>query len=133
MIHSAEEFVRLRTSDKPEEYSVAAGDEAPISVWFDVVNRYPEMREWVAHNRTVPLEVLERLAVDEDRSVRAAVADKRKLSDGLFDLLSRDVDEVVRQRIAYNKKTPVAVVERLTTDPVPLVRLVAQKRLKAEF
>jgi hypothetical protein len=128
MILSAEEFVRLRTSDLREEYSRAAEDEAPVAIWMDLISRFPDMREWVAHNRTVPLEILEVLARDPQRRVRAAVADRRKLSAELFDLLSRDDDEVVRHRIAYNGKTPVAIIERLAADPVPLVRDAARKR-----
>jgi hypothetical protein len=48
--------VRLRTSDRIEEYWRAAEDEAPLAVWRGVVTRFLEMREWVAHNKTVPLE-----------------------------------------------------------------------------
>lgn len=128
MILSAEEFVRLRSSDLREEYSRAREDEAPVAVWTDVIAQFPDMREWVAHNRTVPLEVLEVLARDPQRRVRAAVADRRKLSAELFDLLSRDEDQVVRQRVACNKKAPLGIIERLVADPVPLVREAAQKR-----
>lgn len=129
MITSAEEFVRLRGSENSEEYSRAAEEQAPVAVWLDVVSRFPEMREWVAHNRTVPLEVLEVLARDSSASVRATVAEKRKLSLELFDVLSRDRDELVRQRIAYNKKTPEHVLEQLSIDPSPLVCDAAMKRL----
>jgi len=129
LITSAEEFVRLRTSDLPEEYSLAAEDEAPTTVWFEVISRFPEMREWVVHNKTVPVEILEVLARDDSASVRATVADKRKLSPELFDLLARDNDELVRNRIAYNKKAPVYVLEHLSLDASPLVRTAAMKRL----
>lgn len=111
---------------------MAVEDAAPISVWLDVIDRFPEMKEWVVHNRTVPLEILEILASDLERRVRATVADKRKLSATLFDLLSRDVDEVVRQRIAYNKKAPIMIIERLALDPVPLVRTAALERLNRD-
>lgn len=129
MIHSAEEFVRLRTSESRTDYLLAAEDEAPDSVWMDVLRRFPEMKEWVAHNKTVPLEVLRLLAEDAESGVRAVVAEKRKLSVELFDRLSRDPDEFVRQRIAYNKKTPLEILRRLAIDKSELVRLVAQKRL----
>lgn len=129
MITSAEEFVRLRNSDLRDDYSRAADDDAPVAVWYDVISRFPEMREWVAHNRTVPLEILEILARDEEASVRATVAEKRKLSEDLFEVLSLDDDEMVRQRLAYNKKTPTYIIERLANDSVSLVRSVAIKRL----
>jgi hypothetical protein len=129
LIASAEEFVRLRNSDIPEEYSLAAEDEAPVAVWLDVISRFPEMREWVVHNKTVPIEILEVLARDESASVRATVADKRKLSLELLDLLAHDCDELVRHRVAYNKKVPTHVLEHLSTDSSPLVRAAAMKRL----
>ena len=88
MISTAEEFVRLRTSDNPQEYSRAASEHAERAVWLDIVGRFPEMRIWVAHNKTVPIEVLDVLAHDLDPAVRLAVAMKNKLSDDLFLLLA---------------------------------------------
>jgi hypothetical protein len=129
MIKSAEEFVRLRVSDFPEEYSRAADDEAPLCVWLDVISRFPDMREWVACNKTVPMEVLELLARDDESCVRAVVAEKRKLSVSLFELLARDHDEMVRQRIAYNKKVPAYLLEELSLDSSPVVRSAALKSL----
>lgn len=122
MINSAEEFVRLRTSDERGEYEQAAYDSAPLEVWRDVIRRYPEMRKWVAVNKTVPLEILSILAKDEDVDVRWMVAMKRKLSAELFELLSRDSDETVRVRIVFNRKTPIEIIERLAEDPSELVR-----------
>lgn len=62
MIRSAEEFVRLRKSDQREEYERAANDSASIEVWRDVISLYPDMHRWVAHNKTVPIEILAILA-----------------------------------------------------------------------
>ena len=91
MINSAEEFVRLRNSELPDEYRRAAHEEAPISVWHDVISRFPgSVRGWVAHNKAVPLEILKVLARDPEVSVRMTVASKRKLSPELFEVLSRD-------------------------------------------
>ena len=129
MIVSAEEFVRLRNSEVADEYSRASEDTAPAKVWFDVIYRFPEMREWVVHNRTVPIKVLDLLARDDASSVRATVADKRKLSSELFELLARDNDELVRLRVAYNKKAPMHVLERLLMDSSALVHAAAAKRL----
>lgn len=122
MIDSAEEFVRLRTSDLPAEYEQAAYDSAPLDVWRDVVRRYPEMRTWVAVNKTVPVEILSILARDDAVDVRFMVATKRKLTPELFDLLSRDSDETVRVRIVYNRKTPIEILNRLADDASELVR-----------
>jgi hypothetical protein len=121
MIHSAEQFVALRSSTERADYERAVTEQATVEIWADVISRFPEMRTWVAPNKTVPLEILRVLAKDEDRSIRASVAEKRKLDRELFESLSRDPDEVVRQRIAYNRKTPADIIERLTDDKTPLV------------
>jgi hypothetical protein len=61
MLTSAEEFMRLRSSRIKTEYDRSALEEAPIEVWYEVVNEYHDYREWVVHNKTVPLEILEYL------------------------------------------------------------------------
>ncbi|OEC92547.1 hypothetical protein [Acinetobacter sp. YK3] len=130
MINSAEEFILLRNSETRDEYIRAAYEDASDLVWIDVISRFPEMREWVAYNKTVPLNILEILARDENESVRAAVAIKRKLSPELFDLLYRDSSEEVRHRIACNKKTPIYILKMLTNDPIMFVREAALKRVE---
>lgn len=130
MINSAEEFILLRKSETRDEYIQAASEDASDLVWIDVISRFPEMREWVAYNKTVPLNILEILARDENESVRAAVAMKRKLSPELFDLLSRDSSEEVRHRIACNKKSPIYILKTLTNDPIMFAREAALKNVE---
>ncbi|MET8522732.1 hypothetical protein [Nocardioides sp. NPDC004968] len=77
MIDSAEQFVRLRTSDDPADYNRAARDEASETTWRDVIERFPDMCFWVAQNKTVPLSVLEVLRHDPDEKVRHMVMTKR--------------------------------------------------------
>ncbi|HBS35639.1 MAG TPA: hypothetical protein DEA50_11285 [Parvularcula sp.] len=125
MILSADEFVELRRNNDPR----AAHEEANFEVWMDVISNYPDMKEWVVHNKTVPLEILLLLADDPDSDIRACVADKRKLSEQLFEKLSLDVDDLVRQRIASNKKTPFDILKRLSQDKSRLVREAAIKSL----
>lgn len=115
MIHSAEEFVALRDSSIKDEYDRAATDEASISVWKDVIDRFPKYRKWVAHNKTIPLEILT-LLCQFGPDVRRSIAVKRKLPDELFELLSNDLDAVVRQGIASNKKTPISIIKKLMQD-----------------
>ena len=76
MIESDDEFRRLRESENPEEYRCAAHDEAPVEVWLEVIRRWPDMRFWVAHNKTVPVAVLEILVNDPDENVRDMVLRK---------------------------------------------------------
>jgi hypothetical protein len=115
MITSAEEFVALRSSSIKSEYDRAATEEAPISVWREVVKNYPDYRRWVAQNKSVPLEILEELC-QFDSTIRQFVAAKRKLSPAMFEALSQDESYVVRIAIAANKKAPVEILERLHGD-----------------
>jgi hypothetical protein len=115
MITSADEFARLRQSDDGSEQFRASHASAPEAVWIDVTRRYPELRKWVAHNKTVPLAILRLLAKDEDRNVRWTVATKRKLDRDLFEMLADDSDESVRRAVANNAKCPQELKNRIST------------------
>jgi hypothetical protein len=130
IIRSAEEFVALRSSEIKAEYDRAAMEEAPCSVWREVIKQYPDYLRWVVHNKSVPLEILEELcAVDSDS--RPFVARKRKLSDALFESLSQDLNSSVRIGIASNKKTPDAILERLFQDDNEGVARLAKRNYAA--
>jgi hypothetical protein len=122
MITSAEEFVVLRTSEDPNEYHRAAHESASIEIWKDVIARFPDMREWVVHNKTVPVEILEMLATDPDNRVRSAVLRKNKITPAMLDILSRDADEDIRARVARHPRTRPETVEALLCDPSHWVR-----------
>ncbi len=115
MIGSADEFVALRDSGIKAEYDRSALEEAPIAVWREVIERFPDHRRWVAHNKTVPVKILEELC-EFDADVRFFVACKRKLSYTLFQNLSKDVDTDIRIAISVNKKTPMDILESLFQD-----------------
>ena len=127
MITTAEEFVRLRESDKPDEYQRAAHEAAPVEVWHDVISRYPHMRMWVAHNKTVPIRVLEILANDSDPDVRAMVAMKRKLTPELQLLLAADSDEGVRGRLANNAEETTEVLKTANGASGPAAEAAARR------
>lgn len=129
MITSAEEFVALRTSDDQDRYLQAAHDTAPEAVWLDVITRFPDMREWVAHNKTVPLSILVILANDTDSRVRDMVAMKRKAGPVLLEKLARDPDGGARHSVACNRKTPVSVLHILAHDQETFIAETAKRRL----
>lgn len=130
MLGDADEFVRLRTSSDPADYHRAAQDEASIETWREVVARYPDMRFWVAQNKTVPMEILAQLACDPDVEVRSMVAMKRKLEPEILQGLADDPDDTVRMAVAQHRNTPRSVLESLALhDPWPEVRLAATDRL----
>ncbi len=129
MIGSAEEFVRLRSSECMEDYRRAAAEEAPLEVWREVIAEYPDMREWVAHNKTVPIEVIEILARDPTANVRHTIARKRRTPPHVLEQLARDTDDSVRLAVACNPKIPRGLLEFLLNDKWAEVRVTAASRL----
>ncbi len=130
MILSANELIRLGTSEDLEEYNRAAREEASEEVWLEVIEKYPKMKKWVVQNKKVQLNILRILSDDPDPEVRWWVAFKRKLDRTLFEKLAHDEDESVRKRIACNKKTPDDVLEILASDTSKFVSQSAKERLK---
>ncbi|MEW9674347.1 hypothetical protein [Ammoniphilus sp. 3BR4] len=129
MINSAEEFVRLRLSENMDEYLKAAWDEAPLEVWLEVIEKYPDMRKWVAHNKAIPVEIMEILAVDSDENVRFTIATKNRLPEILQLKLAKDPDGSVRKSIVYNKKATLRALESLLNDDDEETRTLAKKRI----
>lgn len=130
-MRSAEEFIALRSSDNADDYMRAANDDAPLDVWWEVIAEHPDMRFWVAQNKTVPLEVLHVLAGDEDARVRDMVAMKRKLDAPTLTRLATDEDDGVRMAVARHRKTPVEVLRSMLDDPWHDVREMAKARLES--
>jgi len=132
MITDAEEFLRLRSSTNPDEYRRAAHEHAPETVWHDIITRYPEMRSWVAHNKTVPIAILDILSTDTDPHVRTVVAMKRKLPEPLQLRLAHDSDSGVRYQLACNAKVTRNTLHILVDDEELFIREKAQQRLTIE-
>jgi hypothetical protein len=103
MIQSAKEFIALRSSQDLVEQKRATHDEAPLSVWQEIIAKYPEYKIWVVRNKTVPLEILELLSKDNDAQVRSEIASKRKINDSIISVLSKDEHENVRYALMLNK------------------------------
>lgn len=128
-IENDDDFVKLRTSEDPVDYNRAAYASAPESVWLEVIERYPEMRFWVAQNKTVPLRILELLVEDPDDNVRFMVANKRKATPDILAKLARDKHESVRAAVASNRSTPRWLLEELVNDPWEGVVEIVRERL----
>lgn len=129
MIRSVAEFVKLRNSEDPADQTRASTDDADEKVWLFVIEHHPDLRKWVAHNKTVPLSIIRLLIDDPDPVTRSWVARKRKLDRAAFVALSTDVDEQVRHALTTNAKLPPDLLRLLSQDPVELVATEAQNRL----
>jgi hypothetical protein len=130
MINKAEEFVELRTSNDPSLYSRAANESAPDQVWKEIIDKYPEMRQWVAHNRTISQSIIVLLAADPDPIVRYFIAMKRTIDNSIREQLAKDPDDSVRLAIAKNKKTPIDILRKLANDSWEEAAKVARERIE---
>lgn len=131
MIKNADEFYTLRTSENIEEYTRAVNDCATTETWLEVIDKYPDMKEWVVLNKTIPIEILKKLSKDNDSNIRYSVAMKRKITPEMIEELSKDPDESVRKAIVRNPKTPKYIIEKLLNDEWEEIRVDAQNRLKS--
>lgn len=129
MIKSANEFIKLRLSSNPDDYFRAANEEAEHETWIDLINNHEDMREWVAHNKKIPLEIILILAKDDNSTVRHHIASKRKIPDDVKEILANDEDESIRMAIARNKSTPRFILETLAYDDWEEIVKVVEQRL----
>lgn len=129
MIETATEFLRLVESDDPADRKRSSVDCAPVSVWTSIVADHPEMRFWVAHNRTVPREVLRLLAVDPDWRVRHRVAARKDCPVDVLELLADDRHDSVASVVAGHPDTPDSALRRLAGHTWEQIRDKAVRRL----
>lgn len=116
MITSADEFIKLRTSELIEDQHRATHDHAELAIWNEIIDKYPEYKEWVIHNKTIQVEILEKLAADPNPKVRIAVARKRKINAKIFDLLSADKSEEVRYALISDTNLSVGQLQKIKVD-----------------
>ena len=129
MITSVAEFRRLRESQEPQEYHRAAWEEAPLEVWHELIEHHPDMRFWVAHNKTVPHEILAVLANDADSHVRHMVASKNNLQAHLEVKFSKDPNESVRQVLVRKRKVSLEALQQLAQDENAEIRAIAREKI----
>lgn len=129
-IESAEHFVQLRQSDDPAEYRIATWGEASEPTWFDVIERYPAMRRWVAQNKTLPEPVRIELARDTDVRVRYAIATTPGLEISVLAILVNDMDASIRRAIVTHEALPIEALEELIQDSDPDVAADAAEQLE---
>jgi intein/homing endonuclease len=116
MIKTAEEFIRLRQSELKDDQERATSEPADLNVWIDVINKYPEFKTWVIHNKTIQIEILETLVNDKDANVRCDIARKRKINESIFNTLSIDSDENVRHALISNTALTIEQLKKINVD-----------------
>lgn len=122
MIETVDEFVHLVNSEEAVERRRAAWEEASLEVWRGVIEQRPDMRFWVAHNRTVPAEVLRVLIDDSDWRVRDRIANRNSCPGDILALLADDEHEAVASTVAGHLNTPDSALRKLTSHAWSQVR-----------
>ena len=84
--------------------------------------------ETILLSKTLPIAILHTFSLSPDVRIRSMVADKRA-AHPLLERLATDEDASVRLRVACNAKAPSSVLKALVGDPEPLVREAAISRL----
>lgn len=131
MIASVQEFLNLIQDGTESSLRQARCDVADSSVWFYLIAEHPDLTVDVAMNKSLPEEVKHALVDHCDPRVRYFIAMHGNLNHALLLRLSKDLDESVRLRVAYNKRTPADIIDILKLDSSLLVREVACERARA--
>lgn len=125
---SAEAFERL-ARDPASTHARLVQVQADAEVWWEVLDRWPDLIAWVAANRHLPAQIVEHLAQHHSPQVRAALASSCCTHDSVMQQLAHDKSELIRLRVVCNTHTSRDVLVALTADPCPLVAAHAQARL----
>ncbi|MES2503823.1 MAG: hypothetical protein V4534_02985 [Myxococcota bacterium] len=129
VLESADEFVRLRCSEIDGEQFIASWGIATFEIWKEVIDNHPRMRMWVAHNKTIPDEIIRILAVDRDRRVRSMIASKRRAPSDVLAILAKDEDETIRRSVAGHRNTTADTLATMLNDEWSVVAEIAKERL----
>jgi hypothetical protein len=129
MIKSVEEYVSLVEHDDNDVRRKAISDEANAYTWHAILDNRPDLAADVAMNKKLPTEIVDRLIASGCSRTKSLIALKRALLYEQFQKLAGDEDESVRAMIANNKKTPFAILEHLVRDASEVVSDAAKTQL----
>lgn len=130
MVRSAAQVVRMMPDGEESDLRRFEEEDISESVGLEVLERYPDKRMALLHNRRLPISILRILAADADFRVRRAVAQHPGLDAQLIEVLSIDDYPGVRLMLLFNpvvdSKTLLLMVR---ADPWSDLRRIGMKRL----
>lgn len=98
---------------------------------MDLIENHHDMKVWVARNKSIPKEIINILSRDINPIVRDAISSKYPLDFDIYLLLSKDPDDGIRVRLTYNKKLPTSILKEMAdNDPSEFVRKEARLKYK---
>ncbi|MBF2066691.1 MAG: hypothetical protein IGS39_20080 [Calothrix sp. C42_A2020_038] len=95
---------------------VAKHPHAPKDILKMWVQKEPQLRNYIAQNPSLPIEILEFLARDASPKVRLAVAYNPSTPKSVLEKLSFDTEIEIKRAVASNTNTPGHVLEILVRD-----------------
>jgi hypothetical protein len=103
--------------------AVAGNPRTPQEAMYRLISApHASLRRRAVTHRSLEMLDLEIMALDQDASVRAALATTHHLSDELYTQLARDPAPGVRAALARNVKAPLALLNELAHDSELVVR-----------
>jgi hypothetical protein len=132
MIESVEEFFGLLEAESSEANHRLRYEEALPGVWMSILDAHPDDQDLpalVAFNKTIPVEVMWRIARDGDERARYAIAEKRRSGSDLLAFLAQVGDDAVRCRVARHRNATAEILTKLAADAWSEVRTTARERL----
>ena len=94
-----------------------ANSEEALRIIYERFNDYPSIMECVAKNPHTPEDIIEKLATSDYYFVRCNIANRTDISPELLARLAEDPAFDVLENVLQNPSTPVAVIEKLITNP----------------
>ena len=126
MIHQAEYYIALLASD--DVYEPSPYEEATEEVWLDIVARFPEARNALAHNKTTSEAVIRALYAVGDEDVRSSLARVRRTPPDLLLRMASDPSSMVAAVLSHHPKLPPEALAELLRHESDFVRDRAQER-----
>jgi hypothetical protein len=130
MIESMAELDHLLCTGGPEAQARLRSEPISKDVIREAVSHEDEgLRIAVVSNKATVPDDLMLFRTDPSSRVRDSVAMRHAAGEETLRMLAADVDESVRCRVAHNKKCPLDVLLKLSTDPIELVRNAAHESI----
>lgn len=105
---------------------------AATEVWHEILDRAPDQANTVSMNRTIPEEIMRRLATNEDWRVRDSAIGLRRPSADILAMLAHDEHDAVRSTVATHPSTRIETLETMRDDPWDFIRETVAARLRPE-
>ncbi|UUO14356.1 hypothetical protein [Dolichospermum heterosporum] len=124
---SSETLISLLLYDERKFFATSCQDKGFISEkWLNYLTKHKDylVRKQVARHPNASIEILQKLANDNELYVRSEILDNYQIPTEILDKLSDDIELSIRRKIANSAKTPTYLLDKLSMDKEPMIRIV---------